>query len=149
MALSWRHIQTYFRELKFLYFDLDFIEICSQVYNKQYISIGANNGLATSHYLNQRWHSILTHISVIRPQWVNSSWSDTIFVVSSGCIKEIKGFVTYICVTREMRGFFYHDAYMRRQAKWVYPDVWSRVGRFVWSCCGMLCMQITTELQSP
>ena len=27
---------------------------------------------ATSHYLNQCWHSLLTHICVIRPQWGNT-----------------------------------------------------------------------------
>ena len=27
---------------------------------------------ATSHYLNQRWYVLLTHICVTRPQWVNS-----------------------------------------------------------------------------
>ena len=30
---------------------------------------------ATSHYLNQRWYSLLTHICVTRPQWVKSSGS--------------------------------------------------------------------------
>ena len=32
-------------------------------------------GQATSHYLNQWWSSLLTHICVSRPQWVNYSWS--------------------------------------------------------------------------
>ena len=26
---------------------------------------------ATSHYLNQCWHNLLTHICITRPQWVN------------------------------------------------------------------------------
>ena len=33
-----------------------------------------------------------------------------------GHIREIEGFATHICVTREMRAVF-HDAYMRHQAK--------------------------------
>ena len=36
-------------------------------------SIGVDNGLATSRYLSQWWHSLpslLTHICVIRPQWI-------------------------------------------------------------------------------
>ena len=33
-----------------------------------------------------------------------------------GPIREIEGFATHICVTREMRAVF-HDAYMRHQAK--------------------------------
>ena len=33
-------------------------------------SIGADNGLETSHYLSQWWPSLLAHICVIRPQWM-------------------------------------------------------------------------------
>ena len=32
--------------------------------------VGAKPGLATSHYLNQWWSSLLMHICVTRPQWV-------------------------------------------------------------------------------
>ena len=32
-------------------------------------------GQATSHYLNQWWPSILTHICVTWPQWVNINWA--------------------------------------------------------------------------
>ena len=46
----------------------------------QYSSIGSDNGFgadqATSHYLNQWWYSLLTHICVTRPQWVKKCRSN-------------------------------------------------------------------------
>ena len=42
-------------------------------------------------------------------------------------IREIEGFATHICVTREMRAVF-HDAYMRHQAKMTYLILaWCRI----------------------
>ena len=41
-----RHVQTHFLEWKWLYFDQNFIEICSQASNLQYASIGPDNGWA-------------------------------------------------------------------------------------------------------
>ena len=35
--------------------------------------VGSDNGLATSHYLNQWWHNLLTHTCVTRTQWVIQS----------------------------------------------------------------------------
>ena len=50
-----------------------FVELSLKIwFNKQNASIGSDNGLAprqVSHYLNQRWYSLQTHICN-RPKWV-------------------------------------------------------------------------------
>ena len=42
----WRHFEMHFHEWKFLYFELNFTQVCSQGSNSQYPSIGSDNGLA-------------------------------------------------------------------------------------------------------
>ena len=43
---SRRHVQRHFLEWKCVNCDLVFTEVCSQVFNKQYSSIGSENGVA-------------------------------------------------------------------------------------------------------
>ena len=67
-----RYFQMDFLERK-LYFDWNFIEVCSLGSNQQYYSIGSGfvTCQATSHYLNQWWPSLLMHICITRLQWVD------------------------------------------------------------------------------
>ena len=55
-------------------------------------------------------------ISYKRRQWLTHLGLTLFYRSPSGPIREIEGFVTHICVTREMRAVF-RDAYMRHQAK--------------------------------
>ena len=48
LLLSRRHFQMHFREWKYMNFDYDFTEVCSQRSNWQYSSMGSDNGLAPS-----------------------------------------------------------------------------------------------------
>ena len=41
-----QHFQMHFHEWKFLYFDSNFTEVCSQGVNRQKVSVGSGNGLA-------------------------------------------------------------------------------------------------------
>ena len=47
---------------------------------------------ATNHYLNQSWHSLLTHIFVTRPQWFNQ-WRNVSFVW--GRLKDIVSCIVF------------------------------------------------------
>ena len=69
-----RHIQTYFLQWKCLNFDSNFTAVCSSGSNYQYSSIGSDNGLATTRQQAIIWimFSLVMHICVIWPQWVNS-----------------------------------------------------------------------------
>ena len=40
-----------------------------------WVSISLEGGPATSHYLNQWWSCLLTHIRITRPWWVNNSFT--------------------------------------------------------------------------
>ena len=65
------HFPMHFRIWKLFEIYLNFPEICSQICSYQQASIDSDNGLMPNrtHHLNQ---SLLMHISVTRPHWVNT-----------------------------------------------------------------------------
>ena len=83
--LARQHFQVHFLEWKLTNFKWNFTEICSLGSDWQYGSIGwdtdawvgciisgsDNSKAPKSHYLNEWWSRLLTHICVTLPQWVN------------------------------------------------------------------------------
>ena len=73
MKLCRRHFQLHFLEWKLLIkIPLKFVPICPIDNIQALVQIMACAGLATSHYLKQWWPSLLRHICITRPQWVNT-----------------------------------------------------------------------------
>ena len=76
--------------------DYDFTEVCIQGSNNQYSSIGSNNGLATSQYLNQKWlvclriyvsfglNESISSIRLPRSPWHNRAFCLYLYVIRHG-----------------------------------------------------------------
>ena len=86
--------------------------------NMQYIYDTHQVGRETARALNViRWpYPWYIHCNKPIPLWLTHLGLTLFYRSPSGPIREIEGFVTHICVTREMRAVF-RDAYMRHQAK--------------------------------
>ena len=73
MATHHPTLDTKFAMSNTIFFNI-FIEILSYTTKaicKQSTDYAALCSILTSHYLNQRWPSLLMHIFITRPQWVN------------------------------------------------------------------------------
>ena len=66
-------IQLHFLQWILVRFAPNFTNVCSWVFNWQYVSIGWGDGLATNHCLNQCWHRVLMSYHVTGLQGVISN----------------------------------------------------------------------------
>ena len=83
---------------------------------------------ATSHYLNQWWHSLQTHICITRPQWVSIS-KTTIKIGKMWHIVDVYNMFFYFNVTfgLSLTKMYWYCEYANALfcgQKWLQVDVW-------------------------
>ena len=64
----------HFLENIYLYFDLNYIEVCSRGSNWQQVNIGLGYGLVPIRYQAITWTNVGKDLRCTKPQWVNMKY---------------------------------------------------------------------------